>query len=134
MTTANLGRCAVIRLLAEDRPTAMTAPDKQQSTSVWERTIGYGTDDRLHSTWQGGRWLQQQGGGIVVVRGGGIELWLWQEGAIAVIVASYYINLIGVISLFVSYWPPPTTRDAILATIVAGERARIRLNIEVNIN
>jgi hypothetical protein len=31
-----------------------------------------------------------------------------------------YINLIGVISLFVSYCPPPTTRDAISATIVAG--------------
>jgi hypothetical protein len=44
------------------------------------------------------------------------------------------INLIGVISLLVCYWPPPTTMDAISATIVVGGRARIRLNIEVNIN
>ena len=49
----NLGRCAVICLLAKDRPTVMTAPDKQQSTSIWERTMQYGTDDGLHSTWQG---------------------------------------------------------------------------------
>ena len=35
-----------------------------------------------------------------------------------------YINLIGVISLFVSYWPPLPTMDAISATIVAGGRAR----------
>jgi hypothetical protein len=47
---------------------------------------------------------------------------------------SYYINLIGVISLFVCYGLPPTTRDAVLNTIVAGGRARIQLNIEVNIN
>ncbi len=46
----------------------------------------------------------------------------------------YYINLIGVISLFVYYGPPPTTRDAVSDTIVAGGQARIRLNIEVNIN
>ena len=48
---------------------------------------------------------------------------------------SYYINLIGVISLFVSYWPLPVTTDAVLATIVAGGRARIRLNkrlVEIN--
>jgi hypothetical protein len=45
---------------------------------------------------------------------------------------SYYINLIGVISLLVFYWPPPTTRDAVSATIFAGGQARIRLNIEVN--
>ena len=32
----------------------------------------------------------------------------------------YHINLIGVISLFVSYWPPPLTMDAVSATIVAG--------------
>ncbi len=30
------------------------------------------------------------------------------------------VNLIGVISLFISYWPPTTTRDAVSATIVAG--------------
>ena len=39
---------------------------------------------------------------------------------------SYYINLIGVISLCVSYWPLSTTMNAILATIVAGGRARIQ--------
>ena len=44
------------------------------------------------------------------------------------LILSYYLNLIGVISLFVSYWPPPTTRDTISATIVAGGRARIQLN------
>jgi hypothetical protein len=47
---------------------------------------------------------------------------------------SYYINLLGVISLFVYYGPPPMTRDAVSDTIVAGGRARIRLNKEVNIN
>ena len=36
---------------------------------------------------------------------------------------SYNINLIGVISLCVSYWPPPPTMNAVLATIVAGRRA-----------
>ena len=36
---------------------------------------------------------------------------------------SYYFNLIGVISLFISYWPPPPTMDAVTATIVAGRRA-----------
>ena len=37
--------------------------------------------------------------------------------------------------LFVYYGPPPMTRDAVSdTTIVAGGRARIRLNIEVNIN
>jgi hypothetical protein len=35
---------------------------------------------------------------------------------------SYYINLIGVINVFVYYGPPPTTMDAVLATIVAGGR------------
>ena len=45
---------------------------------------------------------------------------------------SYYINLIGVISLFICYGPLPTTRDAVSDTIVAGGQARIRLNIEVN--
>jgi hypothetical protein len=39
------------------------------------------------------------------------------------LIASSKINLEGYISLFVSYWPPPTTMDAILATIVAGGRA-----------
>jgi hypothetical protein len=34
------------------------------------------------------------------------------------------INLIGFISLFVSYWPPPATMDAVSAPIVAGGRAR----------
>jgi hypothetical protein len=33
------------------------------------------------------------------------------------------INLEGFISLFVSYWPPLTTMNAVLATIVAGGRA-----------
>jgi hypothetical protein len=49
---------------------------------------------------------------------------------------SYYINLIGVIiiSLFVSYWPPPMTRNAVSATIVAGGRAQFQENIEVNRN
>jgi len=32
------------------------------------------------------------------------------------------INLVGLISLFVCYWLPPTTMDAVLATIVAGGR------------
>jgi hypothetical protein len=41
---------------------------------------------------------------------------------------SYYINLIGAFSLFVSYWPPPPTMDTVLATVVAGGQARIRLN------
>ncbi len=39
-----MGQCAVIRLIAKDRPTAMTAPDKQQSTSVGERTMRCGTN------------------------------------------------------------------------------------------
>ncbi len=34
-----------------------------------------------------------------------------------------------VISLIVYYWLPPKTMDAVLASIVAGGRARIRLNI-----
>jgi hypothetical protein len=33
---------------------------------------------------------------------------------------SYDINLIGVISLIISYWPPPMTMDAVSATIVPG--------------
>jgi len=37
-------------------------------------------------------------------------------------------NLEGFISLFVSYWPLPTTMDAVSTTIVAGGRARIRLS------
>ena len=41
---------------------------------------------------------------------------------------SYYINLIGVSSLFISYWPPPPTRDAVSATIVFGGWAQIQLN------
>jgi len=32
----------------------------------------------------------------------------------------YYINQIGVISLFISYWLLPSTMNAVLATIVAG--------------
>jgi hypothetical protein len=39
---------------------------------------------------------------------------------------SYYINLIGVINVFVYYGPPPTTMDAVLATIVAGGRAQFQ--------
>jgi hypothetical protein len=44
------------------------------------------------------------------------------------------INLIGVISLFLCYWPPLTTMYAVLATIVANGQARFQYNIEVNIN
>jgi hypothetical protein len=52
---ANLGQCMVVRLLAKDRPTGMTAPDKQQSTSVGERTMGCGTNAGVHtSTGQAG--------------------------------------------------------------------------------
>jgi len=51
-----------------------------------------------------------------------------------ILTPSYYINVIGVISIFVSYWPPPTTRDAVSTTIVAGGRAQIRLNIDVSRN
>jgi hypothetical protein len=47
---------------------------------------------------------------------------------------SYDINLIGVISLCISFWLPPPTMDAILATIVAGGRARIQQTIEVDVN
>ncbi len=47
---------------------------------------------------------------------------------------SYNNNLIGDISLFASYWPPPMTMEAVLATIVTGGRARIRFNIKVDIN
>ena len=36
------------------------------------------------------------------------------------------LNLIGVISLFICYWSPPTTMDAVSATIVAGGRARFQ--------
>ena len=36
------------------------------------------------------------------------------------------INLIGVISLRVCYWPSPTTMDTVSATIVAGGRARFQ--------
>ncbi len=32
-------------------------------------------------------------------------------------------NLIGVISFFVSYWPPPAIMDVVSVTIVAGGRA-----------
>jgi hypothetical protein len=42
--------------------------------------------------------------------------------------SSSNINLIGVISLFVTYWPPAANMDAILATIVAGRRDLIQLN------
>ena len=37
---------------------------------------------------------------------------------------SYYINLIGVISLFVYYGPPPTTRDAVSAAALEKICAR----------
>ena len=47
---------------------------------------------------------------------------------------SYYINLIGVISLLVSYKLPPVTMDAVSAIIVAGGQARLRLIIEVSRN
>jgi hypothetical protein len=45
---------------------------------------------------------------------------------------SYNINPIGVISLFGCYCLSLTTMDAVLATTVAGGRAQIQLNIEVN--
>jgi hypothetical protein len=38
------------------------------------------------------------------------------------------------IILFVYYGPPPTTRDTVLATIVASGRAQIQFNIEAVIN
>jgi hypothetical protein len=44
------------------------------------------------------------------------------------------IKLEGFISLFISYWLPPMTMDAVLATIIAGGQARIRLNTEVSRN
>ena len=47
---------------------------------------------------------------------------------------SYKVNLIGVISLFICYWPSPMTMDAVSATIVAGGQAQFQYNIEVNIN
>jgi hypothetical protein len=39
---------------------------------------------------------------------------------------SYYSTLIGVINIFVYYGPPPTTMDALSATIVAGGRAQFQ--------
>ena len=42
---------------------------------------------------------------------------------------SSIIDLECLISLFISYWPPSMTMDAVSATIVAGERARIQLKI-----
>jgi hypothetical protein len=39
------------------------------------------------------------------------------------LMTSSNINLIGVISLCVCYWPAPTTMNAVLATIVAGGQA-----------
>ncbi len=36
------------------------------------------------------------------------------------------INLIGVLSLFICYWPPLMTMDAVLATIVAGGQAQFQ--------
>ncbi len=39
-----------------------------------------------------------------------------------------------VISLLLCFGHPPTTMDAVLAAIVAGRRARITLNIEVDRN
>jgi hypothetical protein len=44
------------------------------------------------------------------------------------------IKLEGFISLFISYWLPPMTMDTVLATIIAGGQARIRLNTEVSRN
>jgi hypothetical protein len=41
---------------------------------------------------------------------------------------NYYINLIGVICLCVSYWLPQATIDAVSATIVASGQAHVRLN------
>ncbi len=40
-----------------------------------------------------------------------------------ILMPSYNINLIGVISLFVRYWPSPTTINAVSATIVADGHA-----------
>jgi hypothetical protein len=39
-----------------------------------------------------------------------------------------YYNMI---SLIVYYWLPPMTMIAVLATIVAGEKAQIRLNVRL---
>jgi hypothetical protein len=39
---------------------------------------------------------------------------------------SYYINIIGVISLCVYFWPPLPTMDAVSATIVAGGQAQFQ--------
>jgi len=39
---------------------------------------------------------------------------------------SYYINLIGVLCLFICYWSPTTAMDSVLATIVAGGQARFQ--------
>jgi hypothetical protein len=38
------------------------------------------------------------------------------------------------ISLIAYYGPPPMTMDAVFAIIVAGGRAQIKLNIEVDTN
>jgi hypothetical protein len=45
------------------------------------------------------------------------------------------VNLVGVISLLLSYWPPPVRMDAVLVTIVAGGQARFQYNkrlMEIN--
>ena len=47
---------------------------------------------------------------------------------------SYYINVISVISLFVSYWPPPLTMDTVLVTIVAGGQAQYWQHTEASLN
>jgi len=47
MPMANSGQCAVIRMLAEDRPTVMTAPDKQQSTNWKNQTFVVTTSYQL---------------------------------------------------------------------------------------
>ena len=43
-----------------------------------------------------------------------------------IITPRYYINLIGVINVFVYYGPPPTTMDAVSTTMVAGGRAQFQ--------
>ena len=58
------------------------------------------------------------------------KIWIKDQPTVKYRESTYLISLL----LFVYYGPLPTTRDAVSDTIVAGGRARIRLNIEVNIN
>jgi hypothetical protein len=59
---------------------------------------------------------------------GVVHAWVGQKLLNCYIFKSFYsyINLIGVINVFVYYGPPPTTMDAVLATMVAGGRAQFQ--------